>query len=852
MVMLFRVLVLFLIVSIAFSVSAEDTLKAVMFRLTPENYKDYFPKIGLALGGGSAKGIAHIGVLEILEEENIPIHYIAGTSMGSVIGSLYSCGYSPKEIRDILKSIDPDQIFSDIARDRPAAFSWGSLNNPTLFRYPEEGPVGLSSGQHVRELLREWTLAQAYKAHFDFDRLPIKLRVVATDFLKGEKVVFSSGPIDRAVRASTSIPLIFKPLAYKNTYLVDGGSLEVVPIAEVKSFSPEISIGVNVARTLPLPRDKINNFTDFSLHLFDVLSTPAIENNLGQADILVDIPPTESLTTNDYLKVDQFVKYGRDHFKKYLKILNKKLAERTLGQEKYILKEVVFEGIDQQQDVFETDLAYSELEIVRNIYPLIKEHAQREAEIHLVPISDLKYKLKVIFTPAVELKRITWEGNRIPFSPKLREALKVYRGQKYSPQLLQQISETIAEDYRKEGYILVELDPVLIKDELHFKIYEVPILEVSTEGNRYTSTSVLESFLRFKTPEIYNSHKVEQAVQQLYATELFTEVEPEVIRQEEGVHLKFNLVERPYGIFYANAQYYSTEDRVELDFGHKNNYAFGYRLKSYLNFVTGPKNDINFGLAHYNIFDTGLGWGFDYLKHQELITTYAEHERGSEFFNDQEDNSVYLEYWFLNYSIASLTRKSRRQYILEKDKLKFPDYQKVLYLTDIAFKWDTLEKDFLANRGGNLILHTEKSEKVDYERSWGSSTLAFPIKKKVSINLKNYLGTSSGDINYYDHYFLRRRWLPYGFADLEAQGPNIYYTRLSYRFPILGFLRGEAGLDMFRSWMKTGTAIDRFENTGTAFSLHYPSFIGLASLTYGVRNDGNSVWLVFLSNALEE
>ncbi|MBU0580724.1 MAG: patatin-like phospholipase family protein [Candidatus Margulisbacteria bacterium] len=859
-----KILFIFILLSLSFSFThsvisieaqtdnIEDTKKALVFRLTPENYKDYFPKIGLALGGGSAKGLAHLGIIKMLEEENIPVACIAGTSIGSIVGSLYASGYSVEEIRNFFKQMDYEEAFDDRIKDKPAAFSRGSLNNPTLFRFPEEAALGLNSGLKAQAIMRNWTLNQAYQAYFNYDALPIKLRIVATDFLTGEKVVFKNGPIDRAVRASSSIPYIFKPLAYKDTYLIDGGAVEIVPIDEVLTMQADIVIGVNVGRVLPLKKEETTSFTKYSEHLFDVLVKTAMDKNFKQADLIIDIPPTQNLSPNDYMQVDDFINYGQQYAQKMLPYINKKIAEKTLDLEKYILKEVTFEGINQKQDIIETDLAYNTLEIARKIYPLLIKHNCTEAQLYLLPEGDYKYKLQVVFIPAQEIKKITWQGNRIPFSNELKKSLEKYQGSFFNPQTKKKIELAIENYYRSKGYILVELTSNYAAGELNIEVYEVPIIEISIEGNKYLSAYVIESFLKFKLPEIYNANKVEKAVQQLYATELFEQVEPEVIRQEEGVHLKFNLIERPYGIFYANAQYYSAENKVELEAGHKNNYTFGYQLKSYFRFLTGPKNDINLGLAHYNIFDTGLGWGFDYLKHQELISLYDKHDLRDNIFNDQEENSCFLEYWFLNYSIASLTYKTRKQYILDRDKIYIPNYQRDIYTVAFDFKWDTLEKDFLANKGGNFRLHSERDDSLPYEKSWISSTLAFPLQKKISINLKNYLGQSSGETNYYDHFFLRRKWLPFGFADFEAQGPNVYYSRLSYRFPLADILRAEIGINLFRSWRKTGTALDRFENTGAAFTIHYPSFIGLASFTYGVRDDKNSVWLVNLSNELEE
>ncbi len=821
--------------------------------LTKKNYPSFFPKVGLALSGGSAKGLAYIGMFQVLEDHHIPVNSIAGTSIGSLIGSLYACGYSIKDIERIIRRTDSSGMFDDTVRDRPAEFSRGSLNNPALLRFPEEGPVGLSSGQALQTTLRKWTLQAAYDARFSFDKLEHPLRIVATDFLTGEKVVFRDGQIDRAVRASTSIPFIFKPFPYEKTYLVDGGASDIVPIDQALEMHPDVLIAVNVSSTLPLERDAVRSFSSYSLHLFDVLVGAALKKDYSKADLVIEVEPQEDLTGDDYAKLDGFEQQGREAIDTKILRIYELLKARSKGQQRFRLSSISLPDQDTHRTgLLLTGAEYYLWEIMRELYPPLATDEVQEMHVSLLPLPDGSFALNAWAAQAPLINDISWSGNRVPFDRVLSARLKAYVGMPYSSTVEKDIRNDVNNFYRELGYILVDVMPVFREGSMQVLVREVPIVEVTVTGNKFTSTEVIESLLKFTPMEVYNANKIDLAVQQLYATELFEYVDPVITRSDAGVHICFTLIERPYGLFYGNAQYFSAEERVELEVGHKNNYTFGYRLKSYARYVSGPRTDINLGFSRYNIFDTGLGWGIDYLKRDETMKMYTKHEYDISVQNDREDRSLFLEYWFLNYSIASLTYRHRSQYLTDEDKKYVPDCPNEQYTTAFDFKWDTLEKDFLASRGGDLILHYEHEPIQDFEKKSLQSTLAFSTGKYRAVVWKNMLGVSSGGRTVYDDFYLRRKWLPYGFSDFEAAGPNVVYSRLSYRFPLAFGLKGETAVNVFRSWKEQEDKIDEWENTGLGLSVHYPSFIGLTSFTYGVRDDGNSVWLLNVSNEFEE
>lgn len=175
-------------------------------------------KVGLALSGGGTKGFAHVGVLEVLERHNIPIDYIAGTSMGAVVGALYASGISVPDLKLLAKET-----------------KWKNLVDFTL---PDKG---ILSGNKIENFMRILLKNKKFKD------LNIPTQVVATDISGGKKVVFKKGDVASAVRASISLPSIFVPHQYKGKLLVDGGVLDPVPVQVVREMGADVVIAVDLS-----------------------------------------------------------------------------------------------------------------------------------------------------------------------------------------------------------------------------------------------------------------------------------------------------------------------------------------------------------------------------------------------------------------------------------------------------------------------------------------------------------------------------------------------------------------------------------------------------------------------------
>lgn len=261
------------------------------------------PKVGLVLGGGGARGAAHVGVLKVIEENNIPIDYIAGTSMGAIVGALYASGYSAAEIESLFQEIDWNDKIGD--KGPRSEHSIASRKNDVEFAISMEAgftdgnvslPDGFYQGQRLELFLRRLLMDLATEQ--DFDNFPIPYRAVATDLGTMRPVVLANGDVATAVRASMSVPGIFSPVPYNDTLLADGGLVDNVPADVAREMGADILIVVDV-RTPLVPASELTSIkailnqvvTGMMIDRTDLLLADLSDNDIY---MIVDIEDVES------------------------------------------------------------------------------------------------------------------------------------------------------------------------------------------------------------------------------------------------------------------------------------------------------------------------------------------------------------------------------------------------------------------------------------------------------------------------------------------------------------------------------------------------------------------------------
>jgi len=318
------------------------------------------PKIGLVLGGGGAAGVAHVGVLKVLEEQGVPIDYIAGTSMGAIVGSLYAAGYNAAEMEDIVKSLDWVSLFEDEQVRAEQAFQQ-KRENAGFFNTFELGierdglklPEGLISGQRLLFELRR--LLQGVSHVQRFDRLPIPFRAVATDIETGERVVLSQGSLATAVRASMSIPGLFAPVSMNDRLLVDGFVSDNVPVDVVRQMGADIVIVVSIPFYFE-EREKLTSAVAVTIQAMQFLtaktSLPQLEG-LNAPNVVLE-PDVEEIGPLDFDAAAETIPLGETAARQQLAALQR-LAALAGGQQARSKRR--FDARQPQENVIDGQIA---------------------------------------------------------------------------------------------------------------------------------------------------------------------------------------------------------------------------------------------------------------------------------------------------------------------------------------------------------------------------------------------------------------------------------------------------------------------------------------------------------------
>ncbi|WP_366162819.1 patatin-like phospholipase family protein [Bacillus infantis] len=258
------------------------------------------PVIGLALGSGGARGFAHLGVIKVLKEEGINVDVIAGSSMGALVGCFYGAG------------LDIDRLYK-----LAGAFKRKYYLD---FTVPK---MGFLAGKKVKELIRLFTHGK------NLEDLDIPVRVVATDLMAGEKVVFSKGPIADAVRASISIPGIFTPEKLEDRLLVDGGVIDRVPVSVVEEMGADLIIAVDVSRVKT--SSDITSIFDVIMQSLDIMQMELVSNREIASDIMIR-PHVEMYSSRAFTNIEDIIRIGEEEARKQVPRI-KEAIQNWKGQE---------------------------------------------------------------------------------------------------------------------------------------------------------------------------------------------------------------------------------------------------------------------------------------------------------------------------------------------------------------------------------------------------------------------------------------------------------------------------------------------------------------------------------------
>jgi NTE family protein len=294
-------------------------------------------KVGLVLSGGGAKGLAHIGALKTIDSLGVKIDYIAGTSMGAIIGSLYASGYSGKQLDSIFRDVDFDALISDdLPREAKTFYERDNSEKYAITlpfnKFKVQIPSAISKGQNVFNLFSKLMLHVSDIN--DFDKLPIPFFCIATNIETGKPVVLDHGSLPQAIAASGALPSVFQPVIIDGDVLIDGGVVNNYPIDELRAKGMDIIIGVDVQDDLA-ERNELNSAPDILLQISNFRTIDVMNEKSRKTDIYIK-PDIKNYNVVSFQFGEQIIENGRlaaiekkEALKEVAKNQNKKTREKV-------------------------------------------------------------------------------------------------------------------------------------------------------------------------------------------------------------------------------------------------------------------------------------------------------------------------------------------------------------------------------------------------------------------------------------------------------------------------------------------------------------------------------------------
>ncbi len=275
-------------------------------------------KLGIALGGGGARGLAHIGVLKVLERENIPIYAITGCSMGSVVGGLYAYLQNAQDVEDyifdilsnpVVKELDLENLSENKKEDD------GLVEKITEFI---QNRVAALRAINDLSIISKETTKKIFSLLPDtkIEKLPIKFSAISTNLMNGEEVNFTSGNFRRVIMASSAIPGIFPPVKIGSALYIDGNAAESVPVGKVKELGADRVIAVDVTRDITIT-SPLNNAIEVVFRAQDISTYHLSNERLKGADLILK-PDVKTLSWADFNYAKNIIKAGENETEKML------------------------------------------------------------------------------------------------------------------------------------------------------------------------------------------------------------------------------------------------------------------------------------------------------------------------------------------------------------------------------------------------------------------------------------------------------------------------------------------------------------------------------------------------------
>ncbi len=811
------------------------------------------PGVGLALSGGGSRGLAHIGVLKVLERENINITFIAGVSMGGIIGGLYSSGYSPGELESIALDVRWRELFSQSPLRSSLLATQKDRSEKSLvkIRFDNWRPVlprAITSGQNLSQFLEALTARAGIRSSVSFDYLDPRLRIICTDLSTGEKVILASGNLAEAMRASMAVPVALTPVDIEEKLLVDGGLVDPVPVDVVIENAGHPVIAVNTSSDL-LPASMIIDVIDIADQTTTIMSMHRKVESLKKADLVIT-PDMEGRLSTDFSDIRSLIEAGEKAAEKAIPEIRRLLSETyssTRDSLEYAItgwgiKSLSFMPETFFKAVFEHSSRTSSREIESNLRRAFESGYISDARAELIPV-DSGYYVEYHLVDNPRVREIVFEGGTLFTEGELADLIETREGMILNHAMVSADRKDMEGFYIRSGYSLVRVYSIFDPDDrrLVFKIDEGRINNIILEGNKRTKAWAVTRHVPFNPGDIFQQKKAERGVEDLYGTDLFETVRFLAAPDTIGITLKVLVTEKSYNILRSGA-------RFDLEYGSKafidivDDNLFGAGLELYLSTTVGEKRR-SMSLD----FEADRIWNSLYT--YRLFIDYGEFKRN--YYIDHEYNGYLRE--FHHGGVLSLGRQIPRLGTISIvgqirryswDEFGKPDRQRFdkgsMGFRSIVDTRDALDFPesgkyhlFELEFAGELAV-----DGVAYTRFFTSIESYYRLNNRLNFHPKFSLGASSNFMPFFDQFTLGGQQNFMGLFEDEIVGEKLFLGDLELRYRIFGPIYLKGRYNMGNIWSRIESIrLSEMRYSG-GIGLAVKTFIGPISSWYGRTDEG--------------
>ncbi len=795
-----------------------DYLKAHQYLqpLSPDVNKK---RVGLALSGGGARGFTQIGILKVLEKERIPINYIAGTSMGGIIGGLYACGYSARELEELALKTDWMDMLSDTPPRLSLLLTQREERERSFAKVRFDGfkpyiPQALTSGQKISNLLTNLTMRANFLARSDFDRLKIPFRSVTTDLVSGREVVLGSGDLAEALRATMAFPLAFTPVEKGEMLLMDGGLVDPIPVEVVREMGADVVIAVNTSAGLA-PKDKIKTPLDIANQATTIMSLSKKTEQLNSADAVIS-PDLKEYSAVDFSRIPELIAIGEDIAQRTIVKIKRLLEveEKPETIKIYPIEKIEFSGNkDISSDYLESlinskypaEIPFARIE--KDVEKLLSTGHFSEVCAELSPASDL-YLLSYQLRENPRVNQMKFLNNTLFPDSVLETRISLEPGQIINYYILGQDLKSIVELYHKNGYSLAEIETIdydSLSGELWIKLDEGIISKIEIKGNQRTRDWIIRRDFPQREGRPFRLGKVNKGLSNIYNTGFFETVALNLYPTPRGNVLQIKVKEKKFGFVRLGAHWndeYHTEGFAEL----VDENVFGIGNEIYAHFQYGHRKQIySLNFKADRIFKTYLTYELRLYHTRDQRFLYDQHTKSGTFNQKRTGVTFSLGQHISRLGTLSIEGRMEKVYLRHTIQQKWAE----THIRSLTFKSlvDTFNKFPFPDYGKYHLFYLELAGdvlggEVVYKKAGTSIESYFPLGKRFTFHPKIAFGMSNKGLPLSEKFTLGGKNNFIGLYSEELKGDKMILLNLGFRMSFLKRLYLTLRYDWGDVWTK--------------------------------------------------